>query len=247
PRPGSRGLGQGYDVVHDGLNYNMAFFQPKPLKSNNVPDGFPQVAQGVISPLYYAPLLSRLQSMALQDFIPPHRLLLGPGPSLVHPRVLRALSAPLLGHLDPAFLGIMNDIQVLLRLVFQTDNRLTIAISGTGSAGMEASIVNLIEPGDAIAVGINGVFGTRLASVVERCGGKVVRLEAPWGTCIEAGAVEEALARSGPVKAVAIVHAETSTGVWQPLEEISSLCRQYGALFVVDAVTSLGGMPVDVD
>jgi len=185
--------------------------------------------------------------MALQDFIPPHRLLLGPGPSLVHPRVLRALSAPLLGHLDPAFLGVMNDIQMLLRLVFQTDNRFTVAISGTGSAGMEASIVNLIEPGDAVAVGINGVFGTRLAAVVERCGGKVVRIEAPWGTCIEAGAVEEALARSGPVKAMAIVHAETSTGVWQPLEEISSLCRQHETLLVVDAVTSLGGVPVDVD
>jgi|SRR5215831_4291683 len=185
--------------------------------------------------------------MALQDFVPPHRLLLGPGPSLVHPRVLRALSAPLLGHLDPAFLGVLNDIQALLRLVFGTDNRLTIAISGTGSAGMEASIVNLVEPGDTVAVGINGVFGTRLASVVERCGGKVVAIEAPWGTCIEAGAVEEALARSGPVKAMAIVHAETSTGVWQPLEEIASLCRHYETLLVVDAVTSLGGVPVDVD
>ena len=185
--------------------------------------------------------------MALQDFIPPHRLLLGPGPSLVHPRVLRALSAPLLGHLDPVFLGVLNDIQALLRLVFGTDNRFTIAISGTGSAGMEASIVNLVEPGDAVAVGINGVFGTRLASVVERCGGKVVRIEAPWGTCIEVGAVEEALARSGPVKAMAIVHAETSTGVWQPLEEIASLCRRHETLLVVDAVTSLGGVPVDVD
>jgi len=185
--------------------------------------------------------------MALQDFVPPHRLLLGPGPSLVHPRVLRALSAPLLGHLDPAFLGVLNDIQALLRLVFGTDNRFTIAISGTGSAGMEASIVNLVEPGDTVAVGINGVFGTRLASVVERCGGKVVAIEAPWGTCIEAGAVEEALARSGPVKAMAIVHAETSTGVWQPLEEIASLCRQHETLLVVDAVTSLGGAPVDVD
>jgi alanine-glyoxylate transaminase / serine-glyoxylate transaminase / serine-pyruvate transaminase len=185
--------------------------------------------------------------MALQDFIPPHRLLLGPGPSLVHPRVLRALSAPLLGHLDPAFLGVMKDIQILLRLVFQTDNRFTIAISGTGSAGMEASIVNLVEPGDAVAVGINGVFGTRLASVVERCGGKVVRIEAPWGTCIKPDAVEETLARSGPVKAMAIVHAETSTGAWQPLEAIAILCRQHGALFVVDAVTSLGGAPVEVD
>lgn len=185
--------------------------------------------------------------MAVQDFIPPHRILLGPGPSLVHPRVLRALSMPLLGHLDPAFLRVMNDIQALLRLVFQTEHRFTIALSGTGSAGMEASIVNLVEPGDAVVVGINGVFGTRLASVVERCGGKVIRVEAPWGTCIEPDAVEQALVRSGPVKAVAIVHAETSTGAWQPLEEIATLCRQQQALFVVDAVTSLGGVPVDVD
>jgi alanine-glyoxylate transaminase / serine-glyoxylate transaminase / serine-pyruvate transaminase len=185
--------------------------------------------------------------MAVQDFIPPHRILLGPGPSLVHPRVLRALSMPLLGHLDPAFLTVMNDIQTLLRLVFQTEHRFTIALSGTGSAGMEASIVNLVEPGDAVVVGINGVFGTRLASVVERCGGKVIRVEAPWGTCIEPDAVEQALVRSGPVKAVAIVHAETSTGAWQPLEDIAALCRQQQALFVVDAVTSLGGVPVDVD
>ncbi|HEU5201773.1 MAG TPA: alanine--glyoxylate aminotransferase family protein, partial [Nitrospira sp.] len=152
-----------------------------------------------------------------------------------------------LGHLDPAFLSVMNDIQALLRLVFQTEHRFTIALSGTGSAGMEASIVNLVEPGDAVVVGINGVFGTRLASVVGRCGGKVIRVEAPWGTCIEPEAVEQALVRSGPVKAVAIVHAETSTGAWQPLEDIATLCRQQQALFVVDAVTSLGGVPVDVD
>src|SRR5512142_458274 len=185
--------------------------------------------------------------MPLQDFIPPSRLLLGPGPSMVHPRVLRALSAPLLGHLDPAFLIVMNDIQTLLRNVFQTSNRFTIAISGTGAAGMEASIVNLVEPGDAVVVGINGVFGGRLASVIERCGGKAIRVEAPWGTCIEPEAVEQALVRSGPVKAVAIVHAETSTGAWQPLDDIAKICRQHGALFVVDAVTSLGGVPVDVD
>ena len=185
--------------------------------------------------------------MPLQEFIPPSRLLLGPGPSLVHPRVLHALSAPLLGHLDPAFLSVMNDIQLLLRLVFETEHRFTIAISGTGSAGMEASIVNLIEPGDAVIVGINGVFGTRLASVVDRCGGKVIRVETGWGECIQPDAIEQALVRSGPVKAAAIVHAETSTGVWQPLEDISALCRQYDALFIVDAVTSLGGLPVGVD
>jgi alanine-glyoxylate transaminase/serine-glyoxylate transaminase/serine-pyruvate transaminase len=141
----------------------------------------------------------------------------------------------------------MNDVQAMLRSVFQTSHRFTIAISGTGSAGMEASIVNIVEPGDAVIVGVNGVFGTRLAVVVERCGGKVIRVEAPWGSCIAPDEIEQALRRSGPVKAVAIVHAETSTGVWQPLEAIGKLCRQHDALFIVDAVTSLGGAPVDVD
>ena len=185
--------------------------------------------------------------MALQEFVPPSRLLLGPGPSLVHPRVLRALSSPLVGHLDPVFLNVMNDIQCSLRGVFETEHLFTIAISGTGSAGMEASIVNLVEPGDSVIVGINGVFGARLASVVDRCGGKPIRVEAPWGKCIQPEAIEQALARSGPVKAVALVHAETSTGVHQPLEDIGALCRRHGALFVVDAVTSLGGLPVGVD
>jgi alanine-glyoxylate transaminase/serine-glyoxylate transaminase/serine-pyruvate transaminase len=166
---------------------------------------------------------------------------------MVHPRVLRALSAPLLGHLDPLFLGVMTDIQSLLRTVFETDNPFTIAISGTGSAGMEASIINLIEPGNLVIVGVNGVFGTRLASVVDRCGGKAIRVEARWGECIQPETIEQALVRSGPVKAVAIVHAETSTGVLQPLEEIGALCRQHNALFVVDAVTSLGGLPIGVD
>jgi len=185
--------------------------------------------------------------MPTQNFIPPRRLLLGPGPSMVHPRVLRALSTPLLGHLDPAFLALMDDIQTLLRVVFQTKNRFTIAVSGTGSAGMEASIVNVVEPGDTVIVGVNGVFGTRLASMVERCGGKAIRLEAPWGQIVEPDAIETALRRSGPVKAVAIVHAETSTGVWQPLEPIAHLCRTHDALFIVDAVTSLGGAPVEID
>jgi alanine-glyoxylate transaminase/serine-glyoxylate transaminase/serine-pyruvate transaminase len=185
--------------------------------------------------------------MPVQNFIPPRRLLLGPGPSMVHPRVLRALSTPLLGHLDPAFLAIMDDIQVLLRFVFQTKNRFTIAVSGTGSAGMEASIVNIVEPGDTVIIGVNGVFGTRWATIVERCGGKAIRVEAPWGQIIESEAIEQALRRSGPVKAVAIVHAETSTGAWQPLEPISRLCRDHDTLFLVDAVTSLGGAPVEID
>lgn len=185
--------------------------------------------------------------MPVQNFTPPRRLLLGPGPSMVHPRVLRALSMPLIGHLDPAFLGVMNDIQTLLRVVFQTNNRFTIAVSGTGSAGMEASIVNIVEPGDAVIVGVNGVFGTRWATVVERCGGKAIRVEAPWGQIIDPDAIEQVLRRSGPVKAVAIVQAETSTGAWQPLEPIATLCRTHDALFLVDAVTSLGGIPVEID
>jgi len=185
--------------------------------------------------------------MPVKSFPPPRRLLLGPGPSMVHPRVLRALSTPLLGHLDPEFLGLMNDIQSLLRAVFQTKNRFTIAVSGTGSAGMEASIVNIVEPGDVVIVGINGLFGTRLATIVERCGGKAIRIEAPWGQIIEPEAIETALRQSDPVKAVAIVHAETSTGIWQPLEPIARLCHDHDTLFVVDTVTSLGGAPVEID
>lgn len=149
--------------------------------------------------------------------------------------------------MDPVFLGVMNDIQTLLRTVFQTTNRFTIAVSGTGSAGMEASIVNLVEPGDTVVVGVNGIFGTRWATVVERCGGKAIRVEAPWGQIINPDDIEQALRRSGPVKAVAIVQAETSTGAWQPLEPIARLCRAHDALFLVDAVTSLGGAPVDID
>src|SRR5215510_5815767 len=183
----------------------------------------------------------------MQEFLPPKRILLGPGPRLVHPRVLRALATPLLGHLDPAFLAVMNDIQTLLRTVFQTTNRFTIAVSGTGSAGMEAAVVNLVEPGDTVIVGVNGMFGTRLATIVERCGGKAIRVEAPWGQIIEPDMIEQALRRAGPVKAVVVVHAETSTGAWQPIEPISRLCRDHGALLIVDAVTSLGGVPVEAD
>ena len=183
----------------------------------------------------------------MRDFFPPRRLLLGPGPSMVHPRVLQALSAPLLGHLDPAFLTVMNDIQQSLRPLFATTNPFTIAVSGTGSAGMEAAIVNIVEPGDAVIVGVNGVFGTRLATVVERCGGKTIKLEVPWGQVIPPDMIETALRRSSPVKAVVLVHAETSTGAWQPLEPVGAMCRNHQALLIVDAVTSLGGVPVDVD
>ncbi|MFO0700806.1 MAG: alanine--glyoxylate aminotransferase family protein [Nitrospira sp.] len=183
----------------------------------------------------------------MQGFLAPQRLLLGPGPSTVHPRVLRAMSTSLIGHLDPIFLGIMNDIQTLLRRVFATTNPFTIAVSGTGSAGMEAALVNVIEPGDYVIVGINGVFGTRLATIIERCGGNAIRIEVPWGQVIEPESIAEILQRSSPVKAVVLVHAETSTGACQPIEPIGALCRQHNALLIVDAVTSLGGMPVEVD
>ncbi len=181
------------------------------------------------------------------DFHVPRRLLMGPGPSMVHPRVLQAMTTPLLGHLDPVFLGVMNDVQTLLRHVFSTSNRFTIAVSGTGSAGMEAAVGNLVEPDDSVIVGVNGVFGTRLASVVERCGGKAIRLDVPWGEVISPEAIASALQQSASVKAVALVHAETSTGAWQPIEKIASLCRESNALLIVDAVTSLGGVPVEVD
>jgi alanine-glyoxylate transaminase/serine-glyoxylate transaminase/serine-pyruvate transaminase len=178
---------------------------------------------------------------------PPSRVLLGPGPSNVHPRVLRAMSTPLVGHLDPAFLEIMDETKRLLQFVFQTRNELTIPISGTGSSGMEACLVNLLEPGDEAVVGVNGVFGTRMADIVERCGATVVRVEAPWGRVIDPADIAAALQSCRRPKLVAIVHAETSTGAWQPLEEIGPLVHAAGALFVVDTVTSLGGCPVRVD
>src|SRR5512135_1572127 len=149
---------------------------------------------------------------------PPARVLLGPGPSVVSPRVLRAMSIPLIGHLDPAFLRIMDETKRLLQFVFQTRNELTIPISGTGSAGMEACLVNLLEPGDEAVVCINGVFGTRMADIVERCGAKLLKVEAPWGRVIEPADVAAALKRCARPKLLALVHAETSTGAWQPIE-----------------------------
>lgn len=181
-----------------------------------------------------------------KPFQPPQRLLMGPGPSNVAPTVLQALSAPLLGHLDPVFVKMMDEIKVMLREVFQTKNEMTFPVSGTGSAGMEFCFVNLIEPGDEVVVGINGVFGNRMADVAERCGAKVTKVEAPWGRIIEPAQIAEALKNRRP-KLVAVVHAETSTGALTPVEEISRLTRVAGALFVLDTVTSLGGCPVRID
>jgi len=184
---------------------------------------------------------------SVPELNPPPRLLLGPGPSQVHPRVLRAMSAPLVGHLDPYFLQIMEETKGLLRTVFGTKNELTIPISGTGSAGMEACLVNVLEPGDEVIVGVNGVFGTRMAEVAERASARVARVEAPWGKVIRAEQVEAALKNAKAPKLVAVVHAETSTGAWQPLEDIAKLAHEHGALMLADCVTSLGGVAVDVD
>ena len=157
------------------------------------------------------------------------------------------MAAPLLGHLDPAFVAMMEDVKRLLRFVFATENPLTLPISGTGSAGMEAAIVNLVEPGDEVVVGVNGVFGTRMADVIERAGGVAVRVEAPWGRVVRPEQVEAALRNCRRPKLVALVHAETSTGAWQPLPDAARLAHEHGALFLADCVTSLGGVPVEID
>jgi len=177
---------------------------------------------------------------------PSPRLLLGPGPSQIAPRVLRACATPLLGYLDPEYIGLMDETQALLRYVFQTENSWTMCVPGTGMAGMEAALINIAEPGDDVVVCVNGVFGERMVEVARRAGVRVTRVDAAWGTAVQPEQVAEALG-GVKAKAVAIVHAETSTGVLQPLEEIGRLAHEAGALLVVDCVTSLGGMPVDVD
>jgi len=183
---------------------------------------------------------------AASELNPTTRFLMGPGPSDVHPRVLKAMSTPLIGHLDPQFIEIMDGVMEMLRRLFQTKNEVTFPVSATGSAGMETCFVNLLEPGDEAMVCVNGVFGNRMCDNVERCGAKLVRVDAPWGRIIEPIQVEQALEGCNP-KLVAIVHAETSTGVRQPLEEISKIVHDAGALLLVDTVTSLGGMDVRMD
>jgi len=177
---------------------------------------------------------------------PPIRILMGPGPSDIHPRVLEALAKPTVGHLDPYYLQVMDEMQAMLRTVFRTENRMTFAVSGTGSAGQEATVVNMLEPGDRALVCINGVFGGRLADMAERCGAEVSRLERPWGEVFTAEEIKAAVEKSKP-KVVAIVMAETSTGAWQPIEEVSNVVREGGAYLLVDTVTALGGVPVEVD
>lgn len=188
-----------------------------------------------------------MESKRIADLNISSRILLGPGPSMVPPRVLRAMATPLLGHLDPQFLTIMDEEQQLLRMVFQTQNALTLSIPGTGSAGMEAALCNFIEPGDHVLIAIMGFFGERLAEIAQRYGALVDRLEKPWGEVFDPAEIEQAL-RAKTYKLIALVHAETSTGARQPgIAEIAAAAHRHGALLVLDTVTSLGGIPVEID
>lgn len=181
------------------------------------------------------------------SFDPPKRRLMGPGPSDVHPRVLAATARPTIGHLDPAFVSLMDEIKSLLRLAFRTRNELTMPVSGPGSVGMETCFVNLLEPGDKIIVCENGVFGGRMRAISERCGAHAVMVKDPWGRAVDANKVADALKANPDAKVLAFVHAETSTGALSDAKTLGHLAQQHGVLTIVDTVTSLGGSPLEVD
>ena len=192
------------------------------------------------------PPINTAHRVGLQPIATPSRLLLGPGPSNAHPTVLQALSRTPIGHLDPLYVDLMGEVQELLRYVWQTDNRLTIPMSGTGSAAMEATLANTIEPGDKVLVAIKGYFGLRLADMAGRYRAEVVTIERPWGEAFSLDELEQALIRHKPA-ILAMVHAETSTGVCQPMAGIGDLCRQHNCLLLLDTVTSLGAVPLYLD
>ena len=184
-------------------------------------------------------------SISVSSLVP--RLLLGPGPSPVSPRVMRALSHPTLGHLDPQFLALLDDVSHRLRGLFGTQNRTTFAVSGTGSAGMQAALVNVLEPGDTAIIGIHGFFGLRMAEVTRRLGVEVIEVEGEWGSVLDPERLIDAHRSHPDARILSVVHAETSTGAHQPLEDIGAHLQGTETLFVVDVVTSLGGVPVEVD
>jgi len=188
-----------------------------------------------------------MPDITYRELKPPNRILMGPGPSNIHPRVQMAMLAPMVGHLDPYFITVMEDTVTLLRAIFRTKNQLTFPVSGTGSAGMETGFCNFLEPGDVAVIGVNGLFAERMVDNALRCGARVVQVPAEWGRIVEPEAIEAALKAEKRVKLIALVHAETSTGVLQPLDEASRLAKQYEALFLVDTVTSLAGHEVAVD
>ncbi|GAB4461445.1 MAG: alanine--glyoxylate aminotransferase family protein [Armatimonadaceae bacterium] len=179
--------------------------------------------------------------------LPEPRLLLGPGPSPVHPRVLSAMSRPPIGYLDPELFDILAELQAGLRQLFRTENPYTLPVTGTGMAGMEFCLANLVEPGETVVVGVNGFFGGRMVEIASRLGANVLRVDHEWGTPVDPARIAEACAQAGKVALVGCVHAETSTGVESPCADVAKVAHNAGALFVMDAVTSLGGLPVEVD
>lgn len=185
--------------------------------------------------------------MAISHFYPPQRILMGPGPSDVNPQVLAAIAKPTIGHLDPLFIQLMEEVKSLLQYAFQTQNEFTIAVSAPGSAGMETCFVNLVEPGDKVIVCINGVFGGRMKENVTRCGGEAIVVEQEWGRAVDPNAVEDALKANTDAKFLAFVHAETSTGARSDAKTLCELAQKYNCLSIVDAVTSLGGIELKVD
>jgi alanine-glyoxylate transaminase / serine-glyoxylate transaminase / serine-pyruvate transaminase len=190
---------------------------------------------------------SPLPSSSFPELQPSARVLLGPGPSNIHPRVMKAMLSPMVGHLDPDFVKVMEDIKKMLRIVFSTGNEITFPVSGTGSAGMQTVMTNLIEAGDEVVVGTAGVFGARMVEVATRLGAKIHHVDAEWGRIVEPERIEQALKGAKAPKLVAIVHAETSTGIHQPIEEISKMAHAHGALMAADGVTSLGCVPLEID
>jgi alanine-glyoxylate transaminase/serine-glyoxylate transaminase/serine-pyruvate transaminase len=185
--------------------------------------------------------------MSIPSFHPPVRTLMGPGPSDVNPRILEALSRPTIGHLDPAFVAMMDEVKELLRYAFKTGNQLTMPVSAPGSAGMETCFVNLVQPGDKVVVCQNGVFGARMKENVERCGGTAILVEDTWGVAVDPGKAEAALKANPEAKILAFVHAETSTGAISDAKTLAEIARRHGCLTIVDAVTSLAGSPLEVD
>jgi alanine-glyoxylate transaminase / serine-glyoxylate transaminase / serine-pyruvate transaminase len=185
--------------------------------------------------------------MSIQSFHPPVRTLMGPGPSDVDPRILEAMARPTIGHLDPMFVSMMDELKELMRYAFQTENTLTMPVSAPGSAGMETCFVNLVEPGDKVVVCQNGVFGGRMKENVERCGATAVMVEDAWGSAVDPEKVEDALKAHPDAKILAFVHAETSTGAQSDAKTLCEVAQRHDCLTIVDTVTSLGGTPVLVD
>ena len=188
-----------------------------------------------------------MTSSYMSELQPPQKVLLGPGPSTVHPRVLQALSLPVMGHLDPTFFQVMDDVCEMLRMVFHTTNFMTVPISSTGTGAMETACANIIEPGDSMLVYRNGYFGIRLADIAERCGATVHVMDTPWGKAVDPQMLKDELKKHPGLKAVGVVHAETSTGVLSDMKELVDVIHESGALAIVDAVTSLGGHEVRMD